>query len=683
MLNILKFYLPFVLLVLLQFDLQAQNDSIQRQDLEPVVLTASKIKASVTEIPISASLLESVKYQDIRQQLNFNEYLTNVPGLFALNANNFSQDLRVSIRGFGARSAFGIRGIKLIVDGIPETTPDGQGQIDNLNLEAIKSIDVIRGPSSLLYGNASGGVISITTLTDVDENYANAAMTLGAYSMQKYQLGFGLKSQKTNYIFQSNLTQTDGYREFSGFKSYNINGKIKHQLSEKSELIVNLNYTDSPFAEDPGSLNAEDLANNRRQARQQNIDFDSQESVKQAKAGANFKMTLSNRWTFNTYGFLSTRDFQTKLPFENGGVVNLNRFYLGHGSYFDFKTETDAYKNTLQIGYDLASQADQRERFDNEMGAIGQQSLDQEEGFDSYGIYILDHFKIGDWLFRGGIRFDRNVLEVEDEYLSDGNDSDRIQLSNFNYSAGINYTLNKNNVVFGNVSTSFETPVLSELSTNPSGGGGFNPDLEAQTAINYELGYRYTSAKTRLEAVVFYIDTENDIVPFELQEFPDREFFRNAGSSIRRGIEVSANQKLISNLDFNLAYTFSDFEYGRYEVNGNDFGGNLLPAIPKHLLNAQLNYLSDSQWQVQLELTNVGKLYADDANSAEVDGYAILNLRLRKTINLKNVSFTPFFGINNLLDQTYNDNIRINAFGGRYYEAAPQVNLYIGFRFRI
>ena len=680
---LLSFFRPVFLALLLSgavLNIKAQNDSISQEQLDPVLLMATKIVIAKRDIPISISKIDIGKTQNLRQQLSFNEYLTTIPGLFVLNANNFSQDLRISIRGFGARSAFGIRGVKLIVDGIPETTPDGQGQIDNLNLEAIESIEVIRGPASLLYGNASGGVVSITTLNGLQENQANAAATFGAFRMQKYQFGFGLKTTTTDYLFQSNLTHTDGYREFSGFKSYNFNGKIKHSFSESSRLTVNLNYTDSPFAEDPGSLNAEDLAVNRRQARQRNKDFQTQESVRQTKAGANFTTDFNERWSLSSYGFLSARDFDTKLPFENGGVVDLQRFYFGHGSSLNFKTDHANAENTLQLGYDLASQSDQRQRFDNVMGEIGERTLNQEEGFDNYAFYILDHLKIGHWLLRGGLRFDFNRLKVEDDFLQDGNDSDTIDLSNLNGSFGINYTINKSQSIFGNLSTSFETPVLSELSANPQGNGGFNQNLEAQTATNYELGYRYQSAKTRLETVVFYIDTSNDIVPFELQDFPDREFFRNAGSSIRRGFEFSLDQYLAKNLDVNVAYTYSDFEYGTYEVSGTDFSGNRLPAIPKHLINAQLNYLNASKWQAQLELTSVGRMFADDGNTSEVDAYAIVNLRLRKTLDLKDWSITPFVGANNLLDQTYNDNIRINAFGGRYFEAAPGIHLFGGLR---
>jgi len=236
-----------------------QQDSLKAVKLDPITLKVSRISEKNIQIPISISHLEFEKNNDIRQQLSFNEYLLEAPGIFALNSNNFSQDLRVSIRGFGARSAFGIRGIKILVDGIPETTPDGQSQIDNLNLSIIKSIEIIRGPSSALYGNASGGVISINTLDNISKNFVKFGLNMGSYQMQQYQVAFGLKRKNTNYIFQGNKTSTKGYRNQSGFENYNFNLRMRHQFSTTSKLNFHLNYTNSPNAEDSGGLTIEEV----------------------------------------------------------------------------------------------------------------------------------------------------------------------------------------------------------------------------------------------------------------------------------------------------------------------------------------------------------------------------------------------------------------------------------------
>ena len=669
----------YFLLILSSSGIWAQIDSLISIKLEPVTLTVSRISENIENLPISLTLLNFQKHQDLKQQLSFNEYLYNVPGLFALNANNYSQDLRVSIRGFGARSAFGIRGIKILVDGIPETTPDGQGQIDNLNLSIIKDIEIIRGPSSSLYGNASGGVISIKTIDDFDENFAKAGLTFGSYEMQQYQLAFGLKSKKTNYLFQGNKIKMNGFRQQSGFENYNFNFKIHHRFSTSSKFSVLLNYTDSPVAEDSGGLTTEEVIENRQQARQRNVDFKTAESIEQFKIGTHFTHK-SNKMIFSTYGFYSFRDFYGLLPFEDGGIVNLNRKYLGNGSNFTFTHKNSNHTNKFQIGYDFAIQQDSRLRFINLEGVEGEKSFGQKESFMSFGFFALDHYSFGDFLLRTGIRYDSNRLKAKDKFLSDGDDSGEVLLNSFNPSIGLNYKVNNNNHLFSNFSTSFETPALSELSANPSGEGGFNEELKAQRARNFELGYKFKRKNTFAEMTLFYIETDNDLVPFELENFPDRTFFRNAGSSKRRGLELFYSKELVKNFKLMTSYTYSDFRYSTYETSSESFNGKYLPGIPKHLATFSVDYQNDAGLTLSLQSKYVGDLYTNDSNSVRDDDYSLFNLNIGFKIKSKQILLLPFLGINNVFDTKYNDNIRINDFGGRYYEPAPGFNMFGGIR---
>jgi len=660
----------------------AQQDSLKLIKLEPVILNVSRISDSSENIPISISQFDFRKSQNIHQQLSFNEYLSGIPGLFALNANNYSQDLRVSIRGFGARAAFGIRGIKIIVDGIPETTPDGQGQVDNLNLSIIKNMEIIRGPSSTLYGNASGGVISINTIDDFDDNFAKAGLTFGSYGMQQYQLAFGLKQKKTNYFFQGNKINTDGFRQQSGFENYNFNLRMSHDFSDSSKLNVQVNYTDSPYAEDAGGLTLEEVNDDRDQARQRNVDYKTEESIRQFKFGTHFK----HQWktlTFNTYGFYSFRNFYGLLPFENGGIVNLDRNYFGNGSSITFEQEDNKIKNKIQIGYEFAVQIDQRLRFMNLEGLQGVKTLEQKEKFASLGVYVLDHFSFGDFLLRTGIRYDSNLLKAKDKYLSDGDNSDEISLNSFNPSIGLNYKIDIHNFVYANFSTSFETPALSELSANPTGTGGFNEGLKAQKAINYEVGYKFKGRNNIAELAFFYINTNNDLVPFELEEFPDRTYYRNTGSTSRKGIEFFYSHDLSKCLQFMTSYTFSDFEYTSYETTSGNFDENKLPGIPKHLGSVKFDYQNKKGLTIRLQTNYVGELFTNDSNSIKDEAYVITNFNIGFRARLKRATISPFLGVNNLFDTKYNDNIRINAFGGRFYEPAPGINLFGGVRLEI
>ena len=663
-------------------DASAQQDSLKAITLEPVILNVSRISESLENIPISISQFDFRKSQNIHQQLSFNEYLSGIPGLFALNANNYSQDLRVSIRGFGARSAFGIRGIKIIVDGIPETTPDGQGQIDNLNLSIINSMEIIRGPSSTLYGNASGGVISINTIDDFDDNFAKAGLTLGSYGMQQYQLAFGLKRKKANYLFQGNKINTDGFRQQSGFENYNFNLRMSHDFSDSSKLNVQVNYTDSPYAEDAGGLTIEEVNNDRDQARQRNLDFKTEETIRQFKVGTHF----THQWngiSFNSYGFYSLRDFYGLLPFENGGIVNLDRNYFGNGSSITFEKNNNRIKNKIQIGYEFAVQVDQRSRFMNLEGVQGVKTLEQKEKFASLGFYALDHFSFGNFLLRAGIRYDSNLLKVKDKFFSDGDNSDEISLNSFNPSIGLNYKIDTQNFVYTNFSTSFETPVLSELSANPMGGGGFNSGLKAQKALNYELGYKLKGPRTHAGISLFYIETDNDLVPYELEEFPDRTFFRNAGSTSRKGVELFYSNDLSKNLQLMASYTYSDFKYSSYETVSGNFNDNRLPGIPKHMGSVKFDYQKKDGLTISLQTQYVGDIFTNDNNSISDKGYAVTNFNLGFRIRSKKSTILPFLGIKNAFDIKYNDNIRINAFGGRFYEPAPGINIFGGVRVEI
>ena len=659
----------------------AQIDSLQTLKLDAVEVSVTRFKHSINTSTWSVSRLNFKESQDQMQQLYFSDYLNGVPGLLTQNSNNFSQDLRISIRGFGSRSAFGIRGIKLMVDGIPETTPDGQGQIDNLSLGSIESVEVIRGPSSILYGNASGGVISIQTPSELDQNYFKTGIIMGAYGMQNIQIRTGVKNDKTSLILLANKIKTNGYRIHSGFESSGLNARVKHRFNSKSELNFLLNFTDSPIAQDAGSLNLEETQTKRIQARDRNIQFMTQESVKQFKSGLSFSQKWSSKLFFSTYGFYATRAFNTSLPFEFGGQVELDRLYFGQGAQLSFQGGTSV-QHQVQLGYSWASQSDYRKRFMNNQGLRGDLTLDQDENFDALGFYIMDELSSGNFKIVAGIRYDINTLEALDRFLANGNDSGSLSLNAWSSSLGINYQLSQNQYFFASYRTSFETPVLSELSANPKGVGGFNTDLSAQKAKNTEFGFRSLGKKSQLEVILFNIQTKNDLVPYELESFPDRNFYRNSGETKRRGLEVTYSLKRSTFLETKISYTYSDFTYKSFEKPNGDFGGNQLPGIPKHLVFVQTNF-TKGNWKIIFNSRFQSSLYADDANKVKEDYFLLSSLNMSYGIKRGSVLWIPFMGINNLWNSIYNDNIRINAFGGRYYEPAPTRHIYGGVRLNL
>ena len=652
-----------VCIVFFTIGVQAQNQSaLATITLSEVALQAPKTETPRNQLPFSLSVQSVDEFQKIYQQLSLQEYLVAVPGLFTQNANNYAQDLRISLRGFGARAAFGIRGIKIIVDGIPETTPDGQGQLDNLPLGLLSSVEVLRGPSASLYGNASGGVLYLNTLDQLENETIQLQSRLGAYGFQSYQLNTSLKGEKTVALLHINRTKTDGFRQNSGFEQTLFNTKIKHRLSSKSTLQLQLNYTDSPRAEDAGGITLEDTEADWSQARQRNVAYDTYESVNQFKSGLRWQQDWGDQWNLDTYGFYTFRDFYGKLPFENGGIIDLTRNYFGFGSRLNYIQD----KHRWQIGIETAQQADQRDRYLNLNGVQGSLSFSQLESFGSLGIYILDEVRWEKVLLRTSLRYD-------DLRLGADSVSEDQTYQVLNPSVGLSYEVAPQQRLFANFSSSFETPALSELSANPSGAEGLNLELEPARALNYELGWKGLWAKTRMEANVFFIESTNEILPYELEAFPGRSFYRNAGATQRWGVEVFGSYQWEQ---WELQASMTQAQYRFIENNTSE--GNTLPGIPNSQFFLQLGYTSLQNWQFQLTGEHIGSLYADTANALQIDAFQKVRLQGGKTIALGNLELNLFAGINNLFDVRYFDNIRLNAFGGRYYEPAPGRNAFFG-----
>ena len=256
------------------------QDSIQKIELDDVIVKSTRIEVRKKQAPLSVSVKNLLKNKNYSSKSSFSDFTNSIPGIYTSSSNNFSQDLRISIRGFGARSAFGIRGVKIIVDGIPETTPDGQSQLDNLPLSLISNIEVIRGPSSILYGNSSGGVININTLSTNLLPYFKTSAVFGAYQYQSIQRTRVFDWNNSSLVVHYDKRKSNGYRDFSGYKSNILNLKYLRDLNEKNKIVWQLNYTDSPYAKDAGGLKLSEVEDDRRQSRKNNFDYDTYEKVK-------------------------------------------------------------------------------------------------------------------------------------------------------------------------------------------------------------------------------------------------------------------------------------------------------------------------------------------------------------------------------------------------------------------
>ncbi len=671
--------LSVLLLFGISLDGQEKLDTIA---LENIQIQATQIPTILEFTPLSLSVVKEIDQKQFFAKNSIQEFLQTQSGVFNLNELNHAQDLRISIRGFGARASFGIRGIKLIVDGVPETTPDGQGQIDNLELDNINTIEIIKGPSSGLYGNASGGVIQLSSNFDVDKNFIQSRTLIGQYGMFKQNIQIGIRDQKSSLILSGNLFSTDGYRMHARSRSDLFSLRYQYRLSPVFKIRFSANYLNSPYAEDPGGINLDSVQEDRRSARTNNVNFNAGEAIQHFKSFASLSY-VSDSKKFESKVYYHKRAFDGRLPFANGGVIDLNRDFFGNSSHLSFYNDQEKMHNKLLLGYDLQFQSDKRLRFVNQDGEAGEKTLEQTESFNNYAIFLVDHFKLDNELdVHFDLRYDFNQLSVADDFLEDRDDSGNIDYQAINYGLGLGLSKWKDYYPFVRLSSSFETPTLSELSANPMG-GGFNQDLDPIRSTNYELGFRWTREQFSFSSSLFYINSSNEIVAFELEDFPGRDFFRNAGRTQRIGFELDTQFQKGDNYVIQANYSFSQFQFAEFIVNGLDFNGNQLPGLPMHQFNLNISYTLPFQTKLNLIHQLNGQLFADDSNSVLIDSYQRTDLRFDKSLMVQNRRFGIFGGINNLFNQAYFDNVRINAFGGRYYEPAPGINYYLGLYFKI
>ena len=663
-LNTLLFSFCLVFAVTLQTTAQKNTtDSLLTVELEEVEISALRAKTSILNATVSLSVAP-IPANWSGPSRSLQEYLNTIPGVLTLNSSNYAQDLRISIRGFGSRAAFGIRGIKLVVDGIPETTPDGQGQLDNLPLSLIREISVIRGPSALRYGNASGGVIAINTQKPGGEGLNSVSLLTGGFGQRQVAMNQGFGDEKNHYLLHYTHQKIEGYRTHSSVENNIFNFRSSHQISERTNLNIQLNHTSSPVAKDAGGLTLEEFKSEPMQARALNVKHDAGERLTHSKLGLALNGTTERGIEYNSYGFYSSRDFDALLPFTSGGAVSLERTYGGQGSFI--RTQTGNLK--WQLGYDWASQKDLRERFTNNNGARGEQNLNQYEKFEGLGGYLISDWRQGNLLLNGGLRYDKNKLGLDDQFLSDGNDSSTIQLNKISPQISFSYAIGKI-FLFGGYSQSYETPTLSELSANPNGEGGFNQSLDIQKANQWELGLRYQQEIVKGSIVYYQIGTQNDILPYESAFTPSQTFYQNIGETNRSGIEIEGTLIVSKKAALSFNYTQSK---NRFENGGLK---NLnLPGIPKDF--GMICYTHQFSEKFNLRYTKKYRdlIFANNDNTVELPSVTVDDIEFNYCKGAVDIKA----GIKNLFNQLYTDNVRINAFGDRFYETAIQRQVFIG-----
>lgn len=643
----------FIILFSFLFQVNLLAFNSDTLDLDTVVLKSVLINQDNPALTVSKI---SYNENEIRP-INFQDAIEFSPSVWITNSENQAQDNRMSIRGFGARSAFGIRGIKIVLDDIPLTTPDGQSQVDNIPFDLIQNIEILKSLSSTRHGNASGGVVYVNTFSELSAQGVLSKLSFGTHGHKTKQATYSKKRDKSSTILRISQAESNGYRDHSGYKNKSF--FFKHTIDlEKVKLKINSLYFDSPYAFDPGGLTIESVNENRTQARDRNVLFDAQESVKQLQAG------LALDWktvagTVSSSLYYSNRDFIGLLPFTNGGYVELNRDFAGlelslNNSFNEFK---------WTLGASMQSQADDRKRFENNEGIKGEMAMDQLESFDSYGVFALGSLNNIRYSIQAGVRLDVHQISLEDNFGLDQQYVDSSsRLSAYSPNIGFIYNLNKSDELYVNFGSSYETPSLSELSANPDG-PGFNNQLSPMVSNGFDIGYRKSSRRLLYSFTAFYIDTKDEIVRYELEGFEGMNFYKNLGLSKRYGIEVEGIHKLGKHHIFKASYTQAKYKFENQGVKGE------LAGIPKSNVGLEWRY-NKNGLNFKLDFKQVSSMFADNNNEVKVPSYALANIGVKNNFNIKGFSLDLGLQIRNIFDEKYYDNIRTNAFGNRFYEPA-------------
>lgn len=640
--------------------------------LPKIVVTITRATQPLAQVPAAVSIVSRTDIQRAQPGIGIEEALVAVPGLIVNNRYNYALGTRISIRGYGARAAFGVRGIRVLQDGVPLTMPDGQANLNNVDLTSTGRIEVLRGAASMLYGNAAGGVVAFESEQPPAGFGGQARAIVGDDALRRFNIKVGGGSDRTSYLVNVARLNREGFREHSRVEQNNLNARVRHELNDASYVAFTLNTADAPTALNPGSLPLDSARLRPEMAWPRNAATRSGEATRQVQAGIEHGRTFGSA-RFNAVLYGLTRDLDNPLPF----------------AFIQLERKAGGLRSSLQLpigildvsgGVDVELQSDDREEFNNADGAAGaKRRRDQTDDITSIGPFVRASVAVANPLtLTGGVRYDRVHFRTDDHFLGDTrDDSGERTMSALSPMLGATYQLRDGVSTYASVSTAFQTPTTTELINNPAG-TGFN-DLQPQRSTSYEVGARGAGRRASGEISLYHTDVRDALVPFQLSTGDGRQFFRNAGRTRQRGIEAAVQLVMSRTLRLTTSYTFSDFRFVDDGIETAAYEGNELPGVPPHHAMARLGW-SRAGWFVDLEAEHTSAFYASDSNAETSRNPAatVVDLRLGVVDLLGRPGFSPFVGINNIGDQKYFSSVVINAAGARYFEPAPGRNIYFG-----
>lgn len=670
-------------------------DTLRAQRLGPQRVEVTRTERASDRSPWAVGAQGLRELRRGQATLGLDEALSNIPGVVVANRYNYATDSRLSIRGAGSRANFGLRGVKVLLDGVPQSLPDGQSQLTNVDLAAMGRVEVLRGSASSLYGNGSGGVIAFTSDLSAPERLGiSARVTSGSFGLAKTQLRASGRRGASVGSLSASRTTVDGFRQFSSADTRQLLGALDHALSERTTLAVRGGTAETPHALNPGALTLVEYGLNPDSAAANNVRRGASRAISQRYASVRLRSAREQgEWSATLYGQRRFVDNPLAVapPAPAGatnGTLNLiDRRVLG--LRLDGARQLAApWAPRVTVGLDAQRSHDVRRNQRNTGGVISAPTdtifLRQAETVASVGpfaqLQLQPHARVT--LSAGG-RFDRLSFRVEDQFFADGDDdSGTRDMTAGSGHLGVIWRAATAFVPYVNVSTAFETPTTTELAARPDGGGGFNPDLGPQTTRTVELGARGRwRGVLGYEAALFRADARDALVQF--LETSGRAYFRNAGETRSEGVELGLTAAPARWIELRAAWTYAKYRFTDYLiVRGavvDTLNGNRLAGIPRIAARvgaraAYAGFVLDADHSVQ------GAVYADDLNVLPVPGWGDgqLNLRASWSGSWRGWSFEPFAAIQNVLDESYVGAVTINGFGGRVIEPAPGRNWYAG-----
>ena len=671
----------------------------QTADEQTMVVTAAPTTVSELDTPAAVSVVNGDEMRQAAPRVNLSESLGAVPGLQVQNRQNYAQDLQLSIRGFGSRSTYGVRGLRIYVDGIPATMPDGQGQTSNIDIDSVDTIEVLRGPFSALYGNSSGGVINVTSQTGTQPPTVEASSYYGSFGTWHYGMkatgavGDGSHAGDVDYTVSTNRFTTHGYRDHSGARKNLANARLGVRINDVSKLTLLLNSVDIK-ANDAGGLTADEWRDNPRQS-PRGDQYNTRKNTRQTQAGLRYERQLSAQDDLSVMMYAGEREttqFQSiprtpqLKPSHAGGVIDLTRHYQGIDTRLTHRGEL-LVPVTLTAGLDYENMSERRKGYENfvmvngapqygEQGALRRNERNLMWNVDPY---LQTQWQLTDKLsLDAGVRYSSVWFDSNDYYITPGNGDDSGDASYHKWlpAGSLKYALTDAWNVYLSAGRGFETPTINELSYRSDNQSGLNFGLKPSTNDTVEIGSKTRLGNGLLTAALFQTDTDNEIVVDSSSG--GRTSYKNAGKTRRQGMELGLDQQFGESWRLKAAWTWLDATYRTNVCDDASCNGNRIPGIARNMGYASFGYQPEQGWYAGSDIRYMSDIMANDENTAKAPSWTVVGLTTGYKWSYGRMDMDLFGRIDNLFDREYVGSVIVNESNGRYYEPAPGRNYGIG-----